>query len=530
MANRSVFPSLIRDAGRGRKWVIKPSPELNGYTGRSPVPEIVVPLHRKEALADWVLLHEQIHVAVSPASKAIAARTARDVPIQLLEAVEEYRVNRYTIRHCAAHAPELGARMRGDSNTMAHYRHYLNRTSQLEVFSLLPLSRELLMTSNDPQKDAMAASMAACVDPLLGSTPTWSNVVTAARELAKMLGKPNAPSANPPPGNDATIPDPEGAGQKAETAKAQTEEPTPAQAQAEPQPNDSAGGGGTQDGAPTSEREPLPEYLGTWEPLSLALQDYLKNYIAADALASTRYFREYGRSNPFAQAVRPKSMTRTVRSSGAPSWLPVIVRSTGPFMPRANMARGKTIRNRAAEEGAIIRNPHRYLVDGYILSKRAKADRTPVGALVVDCSGSMEWSHNRLAELILKAPHAIVICYGSDKVRNGSGILLAAHPARGIVTKEAWRDWSGTYANNFNGCDGPALEYAVSFRRAPVWWLSDGCVNGMRGIDKAPLQSHVLALCHANKILQLRSIDALDEVLAVPESAHQYEGVYDVSV
>jgi hypothetical protein len=121
-----------------------------------------------------------------------------------------------------------------------------------------------------------------------------------------------------------------------------------------------------------------------------------------------------------------------------------------------------------------------------------RKSRSLGAVIVVDCSGSMAWNDADLAEVIDLTAGATVLCYSSGYT------VDADHPNAWIVAKNNARvrhlpDFPGG-----NGCDGPALAYAVRVLRQgsahPVVWVSDQRVTGKADAYSPALRKETDAL------------------------------------
>jgi hypothetical protein len=96
--------------------------------------------------------------------------------------------------------------------------------------------------------------------------------------------------------------------------------------------------------------------------------------------------------------------------------------------------------------------------------------------IVVDCSGSMAWNDADLAEVIDLTAGATVLCYSTGYTADHD------NPNAWIVAKNNARVRHLPEFPGGNGCDGPALAYAVRVLRQgsahPVVWVSDQRVTG----------------------------------------------------
>lgn len=153
-------------------------------------------------------------------------------------------------------------------------------------------------------------------------------------------------------------------------------------------------------------------------------------------------------------------------------------------------------RYRVTDEGTRFRSPHRFPIDRRVFGA---SRRIPGGTILVDCSGSMEWSEDDLESIIAQAPGATIALYG------GYG---TAYGELKIAVRNGRRDPSVTGAGDGNNLvDGPALEWLAS-QPGPRIWISDGRVTGTHGIT-ADCLADAHRIERAGDILRVeRGIDA----------------------
>lgn len=129
-------------------------------------------------------------------------------------------------------------------------------------------------------------------------------------------------------------------------------------------------------------------------------------------------------------------------------------------------------RTRPAVTGTTLRYPGRLLTDPH---RRAFARPTRFrgGVVVIDQSGSMDLGPEQLAELMRRAPDALVVGYSHRPGDLGATANVWVLADRGAVAST----WPA--GNVGNGVDGPALRFALARRRGsePVVWVTDGQVT-----------------------------------------------------
>lgn len=162
---------------------------------------------------------------------------------------------------------------------------------------------------------------------------------------------------------------------------------------------------------------------------------------------------------------------RTGRGAGGVvPWVPLKVE-------RASLDRlapgGLGKKRRPADRGRHPRRIHRILTDPH---KRIfdATKRGNGGVVLVDVSGSMTFTEADILRIVEAAPGAIVATYSATtKSDNRSNLWIVAE--KGKMTSTI------PHGNGGNGCDGPALEWAIKQRQrssSPVVWVCDGVVTG----------------------------------------------------
>ena len=179
--------------------------------------------------------------------------------------------------------------------------------------------------------------------------------------------------------------------------------------------------------------------------------------------------RREGEQQPTTERVTRPSIPDVGLSGG---WHPLVVaKPERGIVHRGRMGR-RTVR---VAEGKYPRYVERMVTDPErrMFTRKSRA----LGAVVVvDCSGSMAWDEKDLAEVIDLTAGATVLCYSSgNKVDD-------ENPNAWIVAKNNSRVRHLPEFPGGNGCDGPALAYAVRVLRQgsahPVVWVSDQRVTG----------------------------------------------------
>lgn len=149
------------------------------------------------------------------------------------------------------------------------------------------------------------------------------------------------------------------------------------------------------------------------------------------------------------------------------------------------------------DSGASPKNISRYYTDPErrIFTRKTRS----LGAVVVmDCSGSMSLSEQDLMQLMANTAGATVLCYstGSRADENNPNAWIVARKNRQV---RRLPDFPGG-----NGCDAPALRYALTLRdtsKQPVVWVTDYGVTGLGDSQTEALINECRALVKRNGII-----------------------------
>lgn len=172
----------------------------------------------------------------------------------------------------------------------------------------------------------------------------------------------------------------------------------------------------------------------------------------------------------------------------------------------------------ATDRGQVPRNMHRWCSDQMIFATKR---RKHGGSVLIDVSGSMEWEHEELMEVIALMPAGIVACYsggvlGGKKTDDPHGFVRIVGLEGRFIAKhqDVYLLPDGRHAKALNMVDGPALRW-LGKQPAPRYWVSDGFVTGINpenGNQDHPsheLLKDAARICRTERILRL---DGLDEV------------------
>ena len=164
---------------------------------------------------------------------------------------------------------------------------------------------------------------------------------------------------------------------------------------------------------------------------------------------------------------------------------------------RVNLTRkheGKIgVKRTASDSGRTIRYPSRALTDPARRVFGTKA-RNRNALIVLDMSGSMDYSEDELDEIIEFARGAVVVGYSGDGESQPNCYVLAKDGHR----VEDLPDMDGS-----NGCDGSAFQFAVDkYRKSgvtPVIWVSDGDISGTANYSTQSLARDMIDKLRANR-------------------------------
>lgn len=180
-------------------------------------------------------------------------------------------------------------------------------------------------------------------------------------------------------------------------------------------------------------------------------------------------------------------------------WYPLYV--SKPDLPLNHT--GKLGRREVAcDEGSVPRYLSRWVTDPErrVYSRKTKS----LGAVVVmDCSGSMSLRERDLQQLMDNTAGATVLCYSTGHRAD------ADNPNAWVVARKNRQvrrlpDFPGG-----NGCDAPALRYALTLRdttKQPIVWVTDYGVTGMHDSSSDELINECKALVKRHGIIVMPDI------------------------
>jgi hypothetical protein len=149
------------------------------------------------------------------------------------------------------------------------------------------------------------------------------------------------------------------------------------------------------------------------------------------------------------------------------------------------------------DSGASPKNISRYYTDPErrIFTRKTRS----LGAVVVmDCSGSMSLSEQDLQQLMSNTAGATVLCYSTGNRADEE------NPNAWIVARKNRQVRRLPNFPGGNGCDAPALRYALTLRdtsKQPIVWVTDYGVTGMYDHQSDALVSECQALVKRNGII-----------------------------
>ena len=151
----------------------------------------------------------------------------------------------------------------------------------------------------------------------------------------------------------------------------------------------------------------------------------------------------------------------------------------------------------ACDEGSVPKYLTRWVTDPErrIYSRKTKS----LGAVVVmDCSGSMSLSERDLQQLMDNTAGATVLCYSTGNKADED------NPNAWIVARKNRQVRSLPSFPGGNGCDAPALRYALTLRdttKQPIVWVTDYGVTGKGDYSNDDLINECKALVKRHGII-----------------------------
>jgi len=191
-------------------------------------------------------------------------------------------------------------------------------------------------------------------------------------------------------------------------------------------------------------------------------------------------------------------------------------------------------RKKSAPTGKRVLYPSRLLTDPQrrVFSQKP---RNSGGIVVIDMSGSMQLSEADINAMLEAAPGALVAGYtNSAKKRNRPNFWIMANRGKRVSSLK------GIGGNVGNGCDGPALEWAISKRRGsePIIWVCDGQVTDSQDSGFIEGAKQCAKMIKKHRILVTPNVSDAVGMLANPSNAKSkivgfvgmfFNGSYDIN-
>jgi hypothetical protein len=183
-----------------------------------------------------------------------------------------------------------------------------------------------------------------------------------------------------------------------------------------------------------------------------------------------------------------------------------------PKLRQPHKGKSRTGRKQvSADTGSVPRRLNRYAVDGAVFSRTIKRG---FGTILVDCSGSMNFSMEDVDEIVNALPNSIIAVYSG---RSSTGTLV-------VVAKEGKRIEEIPEFHGGNVVDWQSLNW-LKKQRGPRYWICDGIVTGQSDGVLGIAYCHKIArLCKLNGIKRFGSLEELLKGKAKRTSTVEEEG------
>ena len=195
---------------------------------------------------------------------------------------------------------------------------------------------------------------------------------------------------------------------------------------------------------------------------------------------------------------RLSGITPEESSRRIPSWAELSIGSVAmPLATKGNIGKKRV----ASNIGRSPRRMHRLITDPQ-MRVFDKVTRGSGGVVVIDASGSMNFSHEQIRKIVENAPGATVISYSEMGGKGTPNAYILAN--KGRMVKDLPQQGSG------NGVDFPALEWAVKNRQrsnSPIIWVTDGGVCGTNSGFSNILAMQCINFCKKNNIVVVPYVD-----------------------
>jgi hypothetical protein len=235
------------------------------------------------------------------------------------------------------------------------------------------------------------------------------------------------------------------------------------------------------------------------EELTESSESEKSDSASGDGEAKSAVHSNKGRGRPKAgTGKRLTGITPTEYSpQGIPTWTELKVEVLPmPIPTKGNIGKKRT----ASNIGRSPRRMHRLITDPQ-MRVFDKVTRGSGGVVVIDASGSMNFTHEQIRKIVENAPGATVISYSELYGDKPNAYVLAD---KGRMVKELPTQGSG------NGVDYPALEWAVKHRQrssSPIIWVTDGGVCGSNSSFNNLLAMQCINFCKKNNIVVVPFVD-----------------------
>ena len=192
-------------------------------------------------------------------------------------------------------------------------------------------------------------------------------------------------------------------------------------------------------------------------------------------------------------AERGKEQAQEEYNASGKAWYPAILARTNLNRPHVGKIGAK---KSPSDSGRTLKYPSRALTDP---ARRVfqKKQRAKSAVVVLDMSGSMDYTTEELDEMIEACRGAVVVGYSADDDTTPNTYLLAKDGHRVSELPEVCGN---------NGNDKTALVYAINkYRKAsstPVLWVSDGGISGASGWSRAELARDMVATLQHYRVHQ----------------------------
>lgn len=198
-----------------------------------------------------------------------------------------------------------------------------------------------------------------------------------------------------------------------------------------------------------------------------------------------------GRGRPKAgTGKRLTGITPSDSTGSIPQWSELVVeRLPMPLATKGNIGKKRT----ASNIGRSPRRMHRLITDPE-MRVFDKVTRGNGGVVVIDASGSMNFTHEQIRKIVENAPGATVLSYSETGATVNAYVLAD----KGRMCAELPTQGSG------NGVDFPALEWAVKNRQrssSPIVWVTDGGVCGSNSGFNDSLAMQCINFCKKHNII-----------------------------